>query len=146
VDHWPRCPEKNEKIVQGFIHKPQVNLGRRRSRRQDNIKIDLKRIRCEGMHWIFSWLMIWYTTSRKVAGSNTDEVIGYFNSSNPSSRTMAMGSTEPLTEMSIRNLPGVKGRSARKADNLTAICEPTVWKMWEPRRLKTIWAFTACYR
>jgi hypothetical protein len=31
-----------------------------------------------------------------------------------------------LTEMSIRNLIGGKGRPARKGDNLTAICEPTV--------------------
>jgi hypothetical protein len=45
---------------------------------------------------------------------------------NPCSRTMALRSTQPRTEMSIRNLPGSKGRSARKADNLTAICEPTV--------------------
>jgi hypothetical protein len=41
---------------------------------------------------------------------------------------MALGSTQPLTEMSTRDLPGSKGRSARKADNLTAICEPTVYK------------------
>jgi hypothetical protein len=34
----------------------------------------------------------------------------FFNLLNPSSRTMALGSTQPLTEMSIRNLPGgVKG-------------------------------------
>jgi hypothetical protein len=37
---------------------------------------------------------------------------------------MALGSTQPLTEMSIRNLPGGEGRPARKADELTAICEP----------------------
>jgi hypothetical protein len=37
---------------------------------------------------------------------------------------MALGSTQPLTEMSTRNLPGAKGRQARKADNLTDICEP----------------------
>jgi hypothetical protein len=29
---------------------------------------------------------------------------------------------------------------------LTAICEPIVYKMWEPRRLITLWALTACYR
>jgi hypothetical protein len=34
--------------------------------------------------------------------------------------------TQPLTEMSIRNLPGGKGTSTRKADNLIAICEPIV--------------------
>jgi hypothetical protein len=38
------------------------------------------------------------------------------------------------------------GRQARKTDNLTAICEPIVYKMWEPRRLTTLWASTACYR
>jgi hypothetical protein len=41
----------------------------------------------------------------------------------PSGRTVALGSTQPLSEMNTRNLPGGKGRSARKADNLTAICE-----------------------
>jgi hypothetical protein len=45
---------------------------------------------------------------------------------NPSNRTMALASTQPLTEMSTRNLPGSKGRPARRADNLTAICEPIV--------------------
>jgi hypothetical protein len=35
-------------------------------------------------------------------------------------------STQSLTEMSTRNLPGVKGRPARKADNITVICEPIV--------------------
>jgi hypothetical protein len=58
---------------------------------------------------------------------------------------MALGSTQPLTEMSTRNLPGGKGWTARKADNLTAIYEPVVQKMWEPRRLTTLWEFTACY-
>jgi hypothetical protein len=67
-----------------------------------------------------------YATSRKVAGSILDEVIGFFNSPNPSSRTMALGSTQPLTEMSTRNLPGGKGRPAHGADNLTAIWEPIV--------------------
>jgi hypothetical protein len=45
---------------------------------------------------------------------------------NPSSRTMALGSTQPLTEMNTMNLPGGEGRPARKADNLTAVCEPIV--------------------
>jgi hypothetical protein len=39
---------------------------------------------------------------------------------------MALESTQPLTEMSTKNLPGGKGRQTRKADNLTAICEPIV--------------------
>jgi hypothetical protein len=65
-------------------------------------------------------------TSLNVAGSIPDEIIGFFNWPNPSSRTMALESTKPLTEMSTRNLPGGKGRPAREADNLTAICEPIV--------------------
>jgi hypothetical protein len=40
--------------------------------------------------------------------------------------SMALGSTQPLTEMSTRNFPGSKGRPASKADNLTAIFEPIV--------------------
>jgi hypothetical protein len=67
-----------------------------------------------------------YATSRKVAGSFPDEVIEFFNWPNRSSRIMALGSTQPLTEMSTRNLPGGKGRPARGADNLSAICEPIV--------------------
>jgi hypothetical protein len=34
---------------------------------------------------------------------------------------MDLGSTQPLTEISV---PGGKGRPALKADDLTAICEP----------------------
>jgi hypothetical protein len=45
---------------------------------------------------------------------------------NLSSRNMALESTQPLREMSTRNILGDKVRPARKADNLTAICEPTV--------------------
>jgi hypothetical protein len=41
---------------------------------------------------------------------------------------MALGSTQPLTEMGTRNLPGGKERPAREDANLTAICEPTVYK------------------
>jgi hypothetical protein len=56
---------------------------------------------------------------------------------------MAMGSTQPLTEMSTRNIPGGEGRPALKADNLTAICEPIVYKMWEPQHLTALWVSTA---
>jgi hypothetical protein len=38
--------------------------------------------------------------------------------------SMALGSTQPLTEMSARRLPGGKGWPARKANNLTTIFEP----------------------
>jgi hypothetical protein len=54
-----------------------------------------------------------------------DEV-DFFNLPNTSSRTMALGSTKPLTEMSTKNLPGGKKRPARRADKLAAICQPNV--------------------
>jgi hypothetical protein len=41
---------------------------------------------------------------------------------------MALGSTQPLTEMSTRNLPRGKKRQAPRADNLATIYEPNVWK------------------
>jgi hypothetical protein len=46
-----------------------------------------------------------------------DEV-DFFNLPNPSSRTMALRSTQPLTEMITRNLPRGKKRPAPRADNL----------------------------
>jgi hypothetical protein len=59
---------------------------------------------------------------------------------------MAPGSTQFLIEMSTRNLPGGKGRPARKADNLTTIYESIVYKMWQPRLLTILLASTTCYR
>jgi hypothetical protein len=49
-----------------------------------------------------SWLRH-YATSRKFAGSSPDEAIGFSNWPNRSSRTMTLGSTQPLTGMSTRN-------------------------------------------
>jgi hypothetical protein len=51
---------------------------------------------------------------------------------------MALGLTQPLAEMNTRDLP------ARKADSLTAICEPIVYKPWDSRRLKTLQAPAPC--
>jgi hypothetical protein len=55
-----------------------------------------------------------------------DEVDFFFNLPKPSIRTMALGSTQPLTEKSTRNLPGGNKRPAPRADNLAAIYEPNV--------------------
>jgi hypothetical protein len=33
---------------------------------------------------------------------------------------------------------GSRMRPARRADNLTAICEPIVYTMWDPQRLTTL--------
>jgi hypothetical protein len=54
-----------------------------------------------------------------------DEV-DLLNLSNPSRRTMALGSTQTLTEKSTRNLPAGKKRPEHRADNLIAIYEPNV--------------------
>jgi hypothetical protein len=44
-------------------------------------------------------------TSQEVAGLIPDEITGFFNWPSPSIRTMALGSAQPLIEMSTRNLP-----------------------------------------
>jgi hypothetical protein len=49
------------------------------------------------------WLR-YCTTNQKVANSLPDGVIGSFHWRNPSDRTMALGSTQPLTEMSTRSI------------------------------------------
>jgi hypothetical protein len=54
--------------------------------------------------------------------------------------------TQPLAEMSNRNLSGCKARPARKAENLTAICEAIYYTKWNPRLLATLLAFMVCYR
>ena len=53
-----------------------------------------------GTRWR-SWLRH-YATSRKVASSIPDGVIEIFHLRNPSGRTMALGLTHPLIEMSNR--------------------------------------------
>ena len=50
-----------------------------------------------------SWLMH-CATSRKVMGSIPDGVTGIFHRHNPSGRTITLGSTQPLTEISTRNV------------------------------------------
>jgi hypothetical protein len=67
-----------------------------------------------------------YAASQKVSGSIPDEFNGLFNLSSPSNRAMALRSHQYLTEMSTRNLPGGKGRMARKTENLTSACEAVV--------------------
>jgi len=61
-------------------------------------------------------------TNRKVAGLILGGVIGIFHWHNPSGHTMALGLTQPLTEMS-------KKWPVHKADNLTTILGTlTSWK------------------
>jgi hypothetical protein len=53
--------------------------------------------------------------------------VDFFNLPNPSSRTMAVGSTRPLTEMSIGNLPG--GVKSGRRVGLTNL-SPSVSRMY----------------
>ena len=66
----------------------------------------------QGMWW-HSWLRH-CTTSWKVMGLIPDGVIGFFISLNPSSRTVALGLTHPLTEMCTKDFSwGVKVAGAQ---------------------------------
>jgi hypothetical protein len=58
-------------------------------------------------------------SDRKVVGSIPNEVYTFSDFHNPSSCTMALRPTEPLTEMSTKIFLGSKGWSVGKADSLT---------------------------
>jgi hypothetical protein len=71
-------------------------------------------------------------TSRKAAGLIPDVVIGIFYWHNPSGRTMALESTQPLTEMRTRNISwggGGKRRRVLWAENLTTYTCGLFWNL-----------------
>jgi hypothetical protein len=61
-------------------------------------------------------------TNRVVAGSIPDGVIGIFHWHNPSNRTMALGSTQPLTEMSTRKICWGKCGRCLRLKSLPPLC------------------------
>jgi hypothetical protein len=64
---------------------------------------------------------------------------GFFNDISPSDSTMALGSTQPLVKMSIRNIPGRKGgRCARLTTSPPSRAE--CHEIWEPKPPGTLWA------
>jgi hypothetical protein len=78
-------------------------------------------------HFLFLPVIL---TNQKVAGSINDEVI-FFSIYLIFPTTLGLGLTQLLTDMSTRNIKimlflGSKVRPVRRADNLTAICEPIV--------------------
>ena len=86
------------------------------------------------MQWR-SWLRH-CAPSRQVAVSIPDGIIGIFHWHNPTSRTMALGSTHPLTEMITSNLLGVMW-PVPKAKNLTTFTCRLSWNLvtstsWNP--------------
>jgi hypothetical protein len=82
-------------------------------------------------HAVAQWLRH-YSTNRKVAGSIPDGVIGIFHWHNPSGRTMILGSTQPLTEMSTRNIFWGKGGRCVGLTTLSPSCADWL-KIWEPQ-------------
>jgi hypothetical protein len=75
--------------------------------------------KCQRLFYVIFWDTQWRSclrhcaTSWKVMGSIPDGVIGIFHWHNPSSHTMALGLTQPLTEMSTwNNSLGVKAAGA----------------------------------
>jgi len=80
-----------------------------------------------GTRWR-SWLRH-CATSRKVAGSIPDGATGIFHWYNSSGRTMALGLTQPLTEMSTRNISWGYRRPVRRADKLTTFMCRMSWNV-----------------
>jgi hypothetical protein len=68
-----------------------------------------------------------YATSWKDAGSIPEEIIVFFDWPNLSKHIMALGVDLVSNRNEYQEFSwGVKGRLARKVENLTAICEPIV--------------------
>ena len=72
-------------------------------------------------------------------GSIPDCVIGIFHLHNPSGRTMALGSTQPLREMSIRNIFWAIKMPVCRADKLPTSCANFL-EIWKPRPPENLWA------
>ena len=92
-----------------------------------------------GTRWS-SWLRH-CTTSRKVAGSIPDGVTEIFHWHNTSGRTMTLGLTQPLTEMSTRNV------SCGRCVGLTTLpssCADCL-EIWEPQLPGTLRACPGLY-
>jgi hypothetical protein len=92
-----------------------------------------------GTRW-HNWLRH-CATSWKVSGSFPDGITGIFHWHNPSDRTIALGSTHPLTQMSIRNISCVgKGSWCVGVTHLSHSCADCL-ELWEPQLPEIL---TAC--
>ena len=94
-------------------------------------------LKCWGTRWR-SWLRH-CATNRKIAGSIPDVVFGIFHWHNPAGHTIALGVTQPLTEMGTRNISwGGKGGRCVGLTNLPpsyADCLE-IWELQPPGTLR----------
>jgi hypothetical protein len=107
--YWPHL--RGSKILfrgqEGFL-----SLEDGTNRLSQNVREKLPLLAAKWGHAVVQWVRH-CATNRKVTGSSPDGAIGIFHCHNPSGCTMALGSTQPLTEMSTRsNSWGVKAASA----------------------------------
>ena len=92
-----------------------------------------------------AWGSVVVKTLRYQSGSIPGGVTGFFSDIFPSDRTMALGSTQPLVKMSIRNIPGGKGgRCVRLTTSppLHVECH----EIWEPTPPGILWATSGLLR
>ena len=89
-----------------------------------------------GTRWR-SWLTH-FATTWKVAVSILDGVIGIFLLHNPSGRIMVLGLTQPLTEMSPRNISRGKDGHCLGLTTLPP-SSANCLEMWEPQNPGTLW-------
>jgi len=86
------------------------------------------------------------STSRNIVGSIPDGVIWTFHWHNPPCRTMTLGSTQPLTEISNRNISwGVKGGRCLELTVLPPLCADR-FEIWERETPGTLWICNTPYR
>ena len=91
---------------------------------------------------VAQWLR-YCATNRKVAGSIPDGIFGIFHWHNPSDRTMALGSTQPLTEMTIKRISCGKFDWCVRLTNLPPSCA-VVMKSWNLNFLEFSGPLQAC--
>jgi hypothetical protein len=93
-----------------------------------------------GINCSIIWLMC-YDRNRKVGDSTPEGAIDFFSVQ----LILPVASwLQDLHRWVPKDFWG-KARPACKNDNLTAVYEPTVWRIWDPRHLTTLQASTACH-
>jgi hypothetical protein len=93
-----------------------------------------------------SWLRN-RATSRKIAGSIPDGATGIFHCLIPSGRTMTLRLTQPLTEMSTKNISWGVGKDGRcvRLTTLSPSCAHCL-EIWDPQPPGTLSVCPAVYR